>query len=48
MGCLCKVGTSPRWGRLIGGTVCPFAQHPCGAPKGEGILLTLFLCEGVV
>ena len=28
---------------VIGVMTCPFAKHPCGAPKGDGILLSAFL-----
>jgi hypothetical protein len=33
---------------MIGGLTCPFAKHPCGAPNGEGILLSAFLRDGGV
>jgi len=37
----CEGVTSPRWRRLIGMSVCP-------SPKGEGMVLSPFLCDGVV
>ena len=33
---------------VIGVMTCPFAKHPCGAPKGDGILLSAFLWDGML
>jgi hypothetical protein len=42
------VSPSPRLRRFIGVSVCPFAKHPCGAPKGDGMVTSPFLRGGLL